>query len=137
MLNKIQIIGRVGKDPEFKVSQGGTPVCRFSVATTEKWKDKQTGEQNEETEWHRCLLFQRLAETARDYVYKGQLIYIEGKMHYDSYENKEGQKVNTAEIRVTEMKFLSYKDKGESGSGSAPKPAPADKGGFDDDDLPF
>lgn len=139
MVNKVTLIGRVGKDPEFKTSQGGTPFCRFSVATSEKWKDKQTGEQNEETEWHRCLLFQRLAETARDYVYKGQMIYIEGKMHYDSYENKEGQKVYTAEIRVTEMKFLSYKDKSESGSGSAPQPAPshASNDSFGDDDLPF
>lgn len=149
MLNRVSIIGRIGKDPEFRVSQGGSPVCRFSVAVSEKWKDKQTGEAKEETEWFRCIAFGRQAETARDYVYKGQLIYIEGKMHFDSYENKEGKKVYTAEVRVGDMKFLSYRDKAESGSGSEPKSAPANEpparrepaadtgGGFEDDDLPF
>ncbi len=142
MLNKMQIIGRVGKDPEFKVTQGGTPMCRFSVAVSEKWKDKQTGEAKEETEWFRLVMFNRLAETARDYVFKGQLIYVEGKMHFDTYENKEGVTVPTAEVRAGALTFLSYKDKGESGSGSAPQPAPAsnhraDEGGFESDDLPF
>lgn len=157
MVNRMTIIGRIGKDPEFRVSQGGSPVCRFSVATTEKWKDKQTGEAKEETEWHRALAFGRLAETIRDYCFKGQLVYLEGKMHYDKYENKEGHTVYTAEVNVQKVDFLSYRDKDESGSGSAPQPAqqykdspgfasdsPARRGpaadtggGFEDDDLPF
>lgn len=141
MLNKIQIIGRVGKDPEFRVTAGGTPMAKFTLATSEKRKDA-SGQLVETTEWHRLTCWARQAEVARDYLVKGQLLYVEGRIHYDSYENKEGQKVYTTDILVNTFQMLDGKSgsasntpPAESGSGSVPKPAPA--GGFGDDDLPF
>ena len=145
MVNKVTLIGRLGKDPEFRVTAGGTPMAKFSLATTEKRKDA-SGQLVETTEWHKCAAWARQAEIARDYLTKGQLLYVEGRIHYDSYENKEGVKVYTTDIVVSNFQMLS--GKGESGSGSAPKPAPVNdpparreepksEGGFEDDDLPF
>lgn len=139
MVNKWVGIGRVGKDPEFRVTAGGTPMAKFSLATSEKRKDA-SGQVVESTEWHRLTLWGRQAETARDYVHKGDLLYIDGRIHYDSYENKEGQKVYTTEIHVNTFQMLSGK-----GERQADTPAPATKqpeqparaGGFEDDDLPF
>lgn len=137
MVNRITLIGRVGKDPEFKVTQGGTPMCRISLATSEKRKDK-SGELVEVTEWHRINLWGKQAESARDYVFKGQLLYLEGKIHYDSYD-KDGSKVWVTEINCHEMKFLSYKDRdGKAGPpANAGSKADPPASGFDDGDLPF
>lgn len=136
MVNKWVGIGRVGKDPEFRVTAGGTPMAKFTLATSEKRKNAQ-GELVEQTEWHRLTCWARQAEIARDYLTKGQLLYVEGRIHYDQYENKDGQKVYTTDIVVSNFQMLS--GKGESGSGSAPQPAqaPKERGGFEDDDLPF
>ena len=143
MVNKVTLIGRVGKDPEFRTTAGGTAMAKFSLATSEK--RKKDGQVVETTEWHRCVAWERNAEVLRDYVHKGDLLYVEARIHYDSYENKEGVKVYTTDIVVSNFQMLS--GKGESGSGSAPQPAndpPAQRepaadtgGGFEDDDLPF
>lgn len=150
MVNKVTLIGRLGKDPEFRVTAGGTPMAKFSLATSEKRKNP-NGELVEQTEWHRLTCWGRQAEVARDYLVKGQLVYVEGRIHYDSYENKEGQKVYTTDIIVNTFQMLSGKGEGVSGGGSdsssmgggspGPRSEPAggrmDSGGFEDDDLPF
>lgn len=138
MVSKTILIGRVGKDPEFRVTAGGTPMAKFSLATTETRKDKD-GQKVEETSWHRCIVWSRLAEVVRDYVHKGDLLCCEGRIQYGSYD-KDGTKMYTTDIVVNELKMLSGKS--ESGSGSAPPPAPAsnhraEEGGFEDNELPF
>lgn len=133
MVNEVRLIGRVGKDPEFKVTAGGNAMARFTLATTERFKGKD-GQKTETTSWHKLIVWGKLAEVARDYIHKGSLLYVDGRINYGNYE-KDGVKVYTTDIVVSNFQMLS--GKGESGSGSAPQPAPADKGGFGDDDLPF
>jgi len=105
MINKAIIVGNLGKDPEKKVSQAGIPVTTFSVATTEKWKDKNTGQNTEQTEWHRVVAFRRLAEICAEYLHKGSKVYIEGRLQTRSWE-KDGAKMYTTEIVAQEMKML-------------------------------
>jgi single-strand DNA-binding protein len=153
MLNQAQIIGHLGRDPEVRYMPNGTAVASFSIATSEKWKDKTTGEAKEATEWHRISAFDKLAEIIGQYVKKGSLIYVCGKIKTRKYTDKDGAEKYATEIHATEMKMLGGRD----GSSSAPPhPAgenaptkPADKpthtapaqaqSGFDDmeDDIPF
>jgi len=115
MLNKVMLIGRLGKDPEFRTTPTGIAVASFSLATDERRKNE-SGEMTSKTEWHRVVAFRRQAEIARDYLRKGSLIYLEGKIHYDSYENKEGQKVYKTEITCDNFQMLdSRSDRGDSG----------------------
>ncbi len=108
MINKAFIIGNLGQDPEKKFTQKGIAMATFSVATTEKWKDKTTGEDNEQTEWHRIVTFNRLAEICSDYLRKGSKVYIEGKLRTRSWE-KDGVRRYTTEIVAQEMKMLDSK----------------------------
>jgi single-strand DNA-binding protein len=158
MLNKIQIIGRLGKDPEVRYTPGGEAVCNFSVATSERWKDKNTGEVKEETTWHRVSAWGRQAEIVGQYLVRGSLVYVEGKMTSRKYADKNGVEKESFEIRMQEMKMLSSREPGEQrqpaqsdgypnhrygDSAPAPRPAPAPaarpSSGFDDmdDDIPF
>ncbi len=146
MLNQVQIIGRVGKDPEVRYLPSGEAVANFSVATTEKWKDKQSGELREETEWHRISTFGRLAEIVGQYVKKGGLVYVSGKIKTRKYTDKDGSEKYATDIRANEMKMLSGRENNQGGEhaprASTPqqRPAPAAQGsGFDDmdDDIPF
>ena len=146
-LNKVLLIGNLGKDPELKYTQGGTAVCTFSLATTESYKDKD-GNRQDKTEWHNIVVWRRNAEVAAEYLKKGKQIYIEGKLQTRSWE-QDGQKKYMTEIVVD--RFLMLGTKGDSGGGSrqnydrneAPgagenqaKNPPADN--FEDDkDLPF
>lgn len=138
MVNKVTLIGQLGKDPEFRVTAGGTAMARFTLATTESRKDKD-GNRTKETSWHRCVVWQKQAEIARDYLKKGKLLYVEGRIQYGSYE-KDGVKVYTTDIVVNNFQMLDQKGS-SSGQGHAPEPPrqaetpPA--GGFDGDDLPF
>ncbi len=152
MLNQANIIGRVGKDPEVRYLPSGEAVANFSLATSEKWKDKQTGEPREETEWHRISTFGRLAEIVGEYVKKGALVYVSGKIKTRSYEQN-GETKYATEIRANEMKMLSGRNDGQQQGNTegharpAPqrqqtqqRPAPAaQSSGFDDmdDDIPF
>jgi single-strand DNA-binding protein len=109
-LNKVMLIGRVGQAPEVRImSQSGKPVANFSLATNENWKDKMTGEMNEKTEWHRCVAYDRLAEIIRDYVTKGMMIYVEGKLQTRKWQDQSGQDRYTTEIVINEMQMLSGK----------------------------
>jgi len=150
MLNQAQIIGHLGKDPEVRYLPGGEAVANFSIATTEKWKDKNTGEPREETEWHRISTFGRLAEIVGDYVKKGSLVFVQGKLKTRKYTDGQGVERYSTEIRAETLKMLGGRDssQGERSAPTAqrqarpttPRPAPAPApSGFDDmdDDIPF
>ena len=119
-INKVILVGNVGKDPETRYSAGGMAVTTVSVATSEAWKDKQTGEQKEKTEWHRVKFFGRLAEIAGEYLKKGSQVYIEGSLRTEEYE-KDGVKRYSTDIVAAEMQMLGGRPGGgdmEGGGGS-------------------
>ena len=108
MINKVIIVGNLGQDPEKKVAENGTVITTFSVATTEKWKNKNSGENIEQIEWHRIVTFRRLADICAEYLRKGSKVYIEGKLQTRSWE-KDGVKKYSTEIVAREMKMLDSK----------------------------
>jgi single-strand DNA-binding protein len=116
-LNKALLIGRLGKDPEIRYFQDGTAVANFSIATSEKWKDKGTGENREKTEWHRIVAFRRLGEICGEYLTRGKEVYIEGRIQTRSWE-KDGITRYTTEIVADKMQMLGSKDSGGYGGGS-------------------
>lgn len=142
-LNKAMIIGRLGADPEVRYTQSNTAVATLSVATTERYKDK-NGEQQESTEWHRVVAWGRLAEICQEYLKKGSLAYFEGPIQTRQWEDKDGQKRYTTEIKALNMQML---DSRTGNSGQSDSPAQGNKtantvdidDSFDDmdDDLPF
>jgi single-strand DNA-binding protein len=145
MINKVILVGRLGKDPEIKSTAGGNTVAKFSLATDERYTDK-SGEKQERTEWHNIVVWGKLAEICGQYLRKGKLVYIEGSIRTDSWEDKEsGQKKYRTEIIGNTMKMLDKKGDDEGGygggggysgarksGGSAPAPQ-----GDDDDEVPF
>lgn len=156
-LNKAMIIGRLGQDPEVRYTQNNTAVATLNVATSERFKDS-SGEWRERTEWHRCVAWGRLAEICDKYLKKGSQVYIEGPIQTNQWEDKNGQKRYTTEIKALTMQMLDSKgssqggddsfDRGSGGSGvsnssgggNQSKPnQPVDFSGddFDDDELPF
>ena len=147
-VNKVIVLGNVGKDPELRYTQGGTAVCTLSLATTRNWKNKQSGEKMEETEWHRVTFFDRLAEIVDEYVEKGHPLYVEGRLKTEKYE-KDGVDRYTTVIVAESMQLLGGRSEGSReprGNQQRPssKPAPRQQAqksstGFDDmdDDIPF
>ena len=139
-VNKVILIGNLGADPELKYTPSGVPVVNFSLATSESWNDK-SGERQERTEWHRIVLWRKLAEIAGQYLRKGSKIYVEGKLQTRSWDDQSGQKRYTTEVVVNDMQMLDGRGETSGGSGegvpSTPPepPAGSDVGG--DDDLPF
>ena len=113
-LNKVLIIGNLGNDPEIKYTQSGSPVANLSIATSERWKDKNSGEQKEQVEWHRVVLFSRLAEIAEQYLKKGSKVFIEGKLQTRDWEDSEGKKRYTTEIIAREMSMLDSRQGAEN-----------------------
>ena len=140
MINKVILVGRLGKDPETKSTPGGTTVAKFTMATDEKFTDK-SGEKQERTEWHNIVAWARLAEICGQYLRKGSLVYIEGSIRTDSWEDKEsGQKRYRTEIIAREMKMLDRKRDSEEGGGyGSRRPAAATAGGppEEEDEVPF
>ena len=134
-LNKVTIIGNLGKDPEVRTFPSGDRVCNVTVATTDKWKDKQTGDMKEATEWHRVTFNGKLADIAAEYLHKGSQVYVEGSLRTRKWTDKDGVERYSTDIRADQMLMLGRKSEG----GSAPAPAPAKSGGgFDDfDDIPL
>jgi len=125
MVNKAIVVGNLGKDPDKRFTQTGSAVTSFSVATTERWKDKASGEQKEHTEWHRIVTFSKLAEICGEYLHKGSKVYIEGKLQTRSWEKDEIMRYTT-EIVAKEMKMLDSRS------------SDTDMGGvLDVDELPF
>jgi single-strand DNA-binding protein len=142
-VNKVILVGNLGKDPETKFMPSGDAVCNFSVATTESWKDKSSGEKVEKTEWHNIVAFKRTAEIAGEYLRKGSQVYIEGKLKTRKWQDKNGNDRWTTEIEARDMQMLGARG-GNAGMGapaaqSAPPPAaPAQSGGQPfEDDIPF
>ena len=149
-INKVMLIGNLGKDPEIRYMPSGDAIANLTLATTENWKDK-SGEKQEKTEWHRISMFGRLAEIAGEYLKKGSSVYIEGKLQTRKWQDKEGNDRYTTEIVANEMKMLGSRPSGgdtgmdrPASSGAKParsaaNPAPAQSSGFDDmeDDIPF
>lgn len=142
MINKAILIGNLGRDPEVRYTQNGTAVANFSIATSEKWKDKNTGEMQERTEWHRIVTFGKLAEICGEYLSKGRQVYIEGRLQTRSWE-QEGVTRYTTEIVANDMKMLGPKGSSDSYRPASPSPSPS-KDYPDssypepqDDDIPF
>ena len=152
-VNKVIIIGNLGRDPEMRYMPSGGAVCNVSIATSRNWKDKASGERKEETEWHRVVFFDRLAEIAGEYLKKGSSVYVEGRLQTRKWTDKEGVERYTTEIVVQEMTMLGGRASGEDyerapaerSAGGAGRGAPAGGGAkrttteFDklDDDIPF
>ena len=111
-INKVIVLGNLGKDPEMRYLPNGDAVANFTVATSETWKDKQTGEQKEQTEWHRIVAFRRLGEICGEYLRKGSKIYVEGRLQTRKWQNQQGQDVYTTEIVANEMQMLDSRGQG-------------------------
>ena len=109
-VNKVMLIGRLGQEPEAKYTPNGTAVSNFSIATSEKWKDKASGEWNEKTEWHRIVSWNKQAEFCNQYLKKGSLVYIEGKLVTRSWDDKEGQKRYMTEVVANTVQLLDKKE---------------------------
>ena len=166
-INKVILIGNLGRDPEVRYTPNGSAVCNVSIATTRTWKNKDSGEKMEETEWHRVVFFDRLAEIAGEYLKKGRSVYVEGRLKTRKWQDKEGKDQYTTEVMATDMQMLGSRE-GMGGGGAASddeggggyaersggaraapaaRPAPASRPapksapatGFDnmDDDIPF
>jgi single-strand DNA-binding protein len=150
-VNKVILVGNLGKDPETRYMPSGSAVTNLTLATSESWKDKQTGDPQERTEWHKIAMFGRLAEIAAEYLRKGSQVYIEGKLRTRKWQDKEGKDRYTTEIVADEMQMLGSKGGGAGAGASAPAAASASQrpaavndsadgggppGDFDDD-IPF
>ena len=163
-VNKVIVIGNLGRDPEVRYTPSGSAVCNVSVATTRSWKNKESGDKVEETEWHRVVFYDRLAEIAGEYLKKGRSVYVEGRLKTRKWQDKDGVEKFTTEIIAEEMKMLggreglgggadegggssSYGERpapasrpaGAAAAAAAAKPAAKSSTGFDnmDDDIPF
>lgn len=162
-INKVILVGNLGADPEVRYTTGGTAVASLSVATSEQWTDKQSGQKQERTEWHRVKLFGRLAEIAGEYLKKGRQVYVEGSLRTDKYTGKDGVERYSTDIIASDLQMLGgggeggaagsgggYRERSQGGGsprqsggdyGSAPQrqsaPPPEMNNQFDDDDIPF
>ena len=139
-LNKAMLIGRLGRDPEVRYTPDGLAVANFSIATSEEWKDKSTGEKKERTEWHRIVAFGKLGEICGEYLSKGKQVYIEGRLQTRSWE-KDGVKRYTTEIVATDMQMLGAKDTADTprtfDNASTPQETMPPFAKAADDDIPF
>ncbi|MCP4574396.1 MAG: single-stranded DNA-binding protein [bacterium] len=149
-VNKVMLIGNLGRDPEVKYTQNNVPVANFTMATSESWKDKTTGEWQEKTEWHRVVAWRHLAERAERYLKKGKQVYVEGRLETRKWTGQDGNDRYTTEVVANQLMILGRREEGEGGagaqggqqqqqSGSFNPPAMEAGGGGqdDDDDLPF
>ncbi|RLA45166.1 MAG: single-stranded DNA-binding protein [Gammaproteobacteria bacterium] len=119
-INKVILVGNLGNDPETRYTQAGAAITNISIATSETWKDKQTGQPQERTEWHRVVFFNRLAEIAGEYLRKGSKVYVEGSLRTRKWQDKEGHDRYTTEIVGNEMQMLDSRGAGQGGGYQAP-----------------
>ncbi len=142
-VNKVIIVGNLGNDPEVRYTASGTAIASLSIATSEHWTDKQSGEKQERTEWHRVKMFGKLAEISGEYLKKGRQVYIEGSLRTEKYTDKAGVEKYSTDIIASEMQMLGGNEGGYASkpqrqdAAPAPAPAPAPSDNFADDDLPF
>jgi single-strand DNA-binding protein len=141
-VNRVILVGNLGRDPELRYTAGGQPVASFSVATNERWNDRE-GKTQERTEWHRIVVWGKQGENCANYLQKSRSVYIEGRLQTREWEDKEGQKRQTTEVVAQTVQFLDRREgaprtpggAGEPGGSSDPEPGPAPSGGSDD--IPF
>lgn len=143
-VNKAIIVGNLGNDPDSRATQAGGCVTTISVATSETWRDKQTGEQQEKTEWHRIVMFNRLAEIARDFLRKGSKVYVEGKLQTRQWEDSDGNTRYTTEILANELQMLDPRGEiepqatdAQDRAQMAPAASPAPQPDLDGQNIPF
>ena len=138
-INKVILVGNLGKDPDMRYTAGGDAVANLSIATSESWNDNQTGEKKEKTEWHRVVFFRRIAEVCGEYLKKGSSVYIEGSLRTRDWEDDQGNKRYTTEIIGREMQMLGGRrsednmDQSPQMNSSSPQP----EEGLSDDEIPF
>jgi len=138
-LNKVMLIGNLGRDPEVRYTSSGAPVANFTMATTDRWNDSATGEKKERTEWHRIVVWGKQAEIVGEYMRKGKQVYVEGTLQTREWTDREGNKRYTTEVRAQRVQML-----GRAGDSPEPVHAPEDTSavaetgaGFAEDDIPF
>jgi single-strand DNA-binding protein len=122
MYNSVTLIGHLGRDPEARQAANGTVVVNFSMATSRNWKDKTSGERKEEVEWHRCVVYDKIAEIVRDHAKKGTLVFVQGRLKYGRYTDKDGVERNSTDIVVEEFRLLHTPSADKAGSSAAPAP---------------
>ena len=138
-INKVILVGNLGKDPDMRYTAGGDAVANLSIATSESWNDNQTGEKKEKTEWHRVVFFRRIAEVCGEYLKKGSSVYIEGSLRTRDWEDDQGNKRYTTEIIGREMQMLGGR-RSEDNMDQSPQmnsPSPQPEEGLIDDEIPF
>jgi single-strand DNA-binding protein len=138
-VNKVILIGNLGRDPEVRYTSSGTPVANFTMATTERWNDPASGERKEKTEWHRIVVWGKQAEIAGEYLRKGRQVYVEGSLQTREWTDREGNKRQTTEVRAQRFQMLGSRGGDvESSSSQETSTAVAEGGGgFEEDDIPF
>lgn len=136
-INKVILIGNLGKDPETRYMQDGKAVTNFTIATSEEWKDKNSGEKKEKTEWHSIVAWGKLGEICGEYLSKGKMVYIEGKLQTRYWEDDDGKKFQKTEINAMSVQFLSGPDSNPKKSSGAGAPGKTGSNVPDDDDIPF
>jgi single-strand DNA-binding protein len=144
-VNKVIILGNLGRDPEVRFSADGAAVCNIAIATSSSWKDKNSGEKREETEWHKVVFYGRLAEIAGEYLKKGKPVYVEGRLKTRKWQNKEGVDQYTTEVIADSMQLLGGREEGSQAPQQRQAPAPQPQtqrqpaANFTDmdDDIPF
>jgi single-strand DNA-binding protein len=138
-INKVILIGNLGADPETRYTANGGAITNIRLATTENWKDKQSGEKQTRTEWHRVVLFGRLGEIAGEYLKKGRQVYIEGSLRTNKYTDKDGIERYSTDIVASEMQMLggNPNESGAPGRPTMERSAPEPQGALEDDEIPF
>ena len=136
-MNKVILIGRLGKEPETRYMSNNDPVCNFSLATSEKWNDKHTGERKETTEWHNIVLYRRLADIAQQYCRKGDLVAIEGKIQSRKYTDKNGIDRTAYEIIANDLKMLGNREPKQPAPPTEPADLAKTADDLSDNDIPF
>lgn len=138
-VNKVILVGNLGRDPELRHTTNGTPVANFTLATTDRWSDPTSGERKERTEWHRIVVWGKQAEVAGEYLRKGKQVYVEGSLQTREWTDREGNKRTTTEIRAHRFQMLgSRQDDRPPVESPQPTPAVAEpEAAYDEDDIPF
>ena len=147
-INKVILVGNLGRDPEIRYTASGAAIANVTIATTDSWRDKQSGEKQEKTEWHRVVFFSRLAEIVGEYLKKGSQVYIEGRLQTRKWQDQSGQDRYTTEIVANEMQMLGGRGGEQASSGGGFRTQPGDakpaaaqqpraEEDFQDDDIPF
>lgn len=156
-INKVILVGNLGADPDVRTMNNGEQVANISIATSEVWNDRNTGEKREKTEWHRCVAYRKLAEIIGKYCRKGSKLYVEGRLETRKWQDRDGQDRYTTEIIVNEIQMLDSRGQGDNQAGNRPPPhsrspasgadysaakngnytPPPPPGSFEDDDIPF